>query len=261
VGQTIYHALQIWLNVINAILLRDVRARAGKFYTGYLVIFLMPFLHLAVVLVFFIVTARIPFVGDEPIIYFGLSILPFVVFVYPSRQIVLGLAANRPLLHFPRVKIMDVIIARGLLESANGMTVSALVFLVLFLATGEFSPRDTFGMVCSMLLTLYFGFAYGLINALIAHLFQFWHYAFGVLFPLIWVLSGIVFNPHTIPSPYKDYLAYNPLLQCVEYIRYSYYEGYPHEILDVPYVFWTATCMIALGLFIERASRRILLSS
>jgi capsular polysaccharide transport system permease protein len=261
VAETIWRPFLVWLNVINAILLRDVRVRAGKFYTGYLVIFLMPFLHLGIVLVFFIVASRVPPVGTQPIIFFGLSILPFVVFMYPSRQIVVGVAANRPLLYFPRVKIMDVIVARALLESANGMMVSAMVCLVLFFVTGEFSPRDPFGIICAMLLTLYLGVAYGLINALVVHMFQFWLYAFSFLFPLMWVSSGILFNPHAIPSPYKDYFAYNPLLQCVEYIRYAYYEGYPDDILDIRYVFWTATCLIAIGLLVERCSRRVLLTS
>jgi capsular polysaccharide transport system permease protein len=258
---TIAYPFQVWLNVINALLLRDIRTRAGKFYTGYLVIFLMPFLHLGAVLTVFVVAGRIPPVGTQPIIFFGLSILPFVVFLYPSRQIVVGLAANRPLLYFPRVKIMDVIIARALLETANGMAVSTVVFVVLFFATGEFSPRDPFGIVCALLLTLYLGCAWGLVNALIAHVFHFWIYAVNLFFPLMWLLSGIIFNPHAIPSPYKEYLVYSPLLQCVEYIRYSYYEGYPSDILNARYIFWVATCMIALGLFIERSSRRVLLSS
>lgn len=181
--------------------------------------------------------------------------------MYPSRQIVLGLAANRPLLYFPRVKIMDVIIARGALESANGMAVSFVVCLALFLLTGEFSPRDPLGVVCALLLTLYLGCAWGFVNALIAHAYHFWATAFNILFPLLWLLSGVIFNPHAFPAPYPQLLAYNPLLQCIEYIRYSYYEGYPDDLLDVSYAFRTATCMIALALFIERTSRRALLSS
>jgi capsular polysaccharide transport system permease protein len=249
------------VNVINALLLRDIRVRAGKFYVGYVVIFMMPFLHLGCLLVVWLALNRVPPVGTQPTIFFGLSILPFVIFLYPSRQIVVGLAANRPLLYFPRVRIMDVIIARSLLETANGMTVSAVICLVLYFATGEFSPRDPLGIVCSMLLTLYLGLAYGLVNALISHIFHFWSYAFNVLFPLIWLLSGIVIDPHSIPSPYKEYLTYNPLLQCVEYIRYSYYEGYPDSMLDVPYAFWSATCLLALGLLVERNFRRVILSA
>jgi capsular polysaccharide transport system permease protein len=247
--------------VINALLLRDIRARAGKFFFGYLVIFMMPFLHLGSVLTVYVVIDKVPPVGTTPIIFYGLSILPFVVFMYPSRQIVIALAANRPLIYFPRVKITDVIIARGLLETANGMAVSAVVCLVLLVAAGEFSPRDPFGMVCAILLSLYLGCAWGFLNALLAHLFQFWHYAYALLFPLLWISSGIFYYVHAIPAQYSTFLFYNPLLQCIEYIRYSYYENYPNNFLDVPYVYWTATCMIALALVVERSLRRILLSS
>jgi capsular polysaccharide transport system permease protein len=260
-AETALRPFQVWLNVINALLLRDIRARAGKFYSGYLVIFLMPFVHLGIVLTFFVATGRVPPVGTQPIIFYGLSILPFVVFMYPSRQIVVALAANRPLLYFPRVKITDVIIARGLLEAANGMAVSAILFFVLFVATGEFSPRDPFGIVCALIFTLYLGCAWGFVNALIAQLFHFWSYGFNVLFPLIWTMSGILFNPHAFPSSYKSLLFYNPLLQCIEYMRYSYYEGYPNDILDVWYIVLIATCMMALGFAIERGLRRDLLGS
>jgi capsular polysaccharide transport system permease protein len=256
-----WRSFHVWLNVINALLLRDIRVRAGKYYMGYLLIFLMPFLHLGVVLIIFAGIGRTPNVGTDPVIFYGLSILPFVVFVYPSRQITFSLAANRPLLYFPRVQIMDIIIARGLLEAANGMAVSAVVFLVLVLTTEEFSPRDSLGVLSALLLTLYLGFAYGLINALISRAFEFWHYAFNALFPLLWIISGIVFNLHALPAPYRAYLAYNPLLQCIEYIRYSYYEGYPGDVISIQYVFWTATCMIAIGLLAERASRRVLLAT
>src|SRR6516164_4200112 len=143
----ILRSFHVWVNVFNALLLRDIKVRAGKFYTGYLAIFLMPFLHLAVVLIFFVAISRIPWVGTDSVMFFGLSILPFVIFLYPSRQVVIGLAANRPLLYFPRVKIMDVIVARGLLETANGLMVSAVVILVLASVSGEFSPRDPLGLV------------------------------------------------------------------------------------------------------------------
>jgi capsular polysaccharide transport system permease protein len=246
--------------VINALLLRDIKVRAGKFYTGYLFIFLMPFLHLGFVLVIFAGAGRSPNVGTDSVLFYGLSILPFVVFVYPSRQIALSIAANRPLLYFPRVQILDIVIARGLLEAANGIAVSAIVFLVLFLTTGEFTPRDPFGILSALLLTLYLGFAYGLINALISRAFEFWHYAFNALYPLLWIISGIAFNLHALPAQYKVYLTYNPLLHCIEYIRYSYYQAYPSDAISIPFLFWTATCMIAIGLLVERTSRRLLLT-
>jgi capsular polysaccharide transport system permease protein len=254
--------IRVWLNVINALLLRDIRARAGKYYTGYLVIFLMPFAHLAVLLaIWTLFMARSPFFGNQPVIFFGVSMLPFVIFVYPSRQVVISLLTNRPLLWFSRVKIIDIFIARGILEFANGMAVAAMVCIVLFVLEGEFSPRDPMGFLAALVLTLYLGFGWGAYNALFAQLFHVWPMAFNLFFPVLWIASGIMFYVHGIPQNYAYLLKFNPLLQCVEYIRYSYYEGYPSNLLDVGYTFWFATCLIACALVFERTFRRQLLSA
>jgi capsular polysaccharide transport system permease protein len=260
-AESILRPIHVWLNVINALLLRDIRMRAGKFYTGYLVIFLMPFAHLAVVLVVIVALDRAPPIGTQPMIFYGLSILPFVIFVYPARQILTALPMNRPLLYFPRVKIVDVIVARALLETANGMAVAGVVLLVLFLATGEFEPRDPAGIMWALLLTIYIGIAWGAYNTLIASLFHFWAIAFNLCFPLLWMASGILLNVHGLATVVRNYLPFKPLLQCIEYIRYSHCKGYRGDILDVGYAFWFATCLLAVALLFERGFRRQLLSA
>jgi hypothetical protein len=141
------------------------------------------------------------------------------------------------------------------------MAVSALVVVVLFLATGEFEPRDPFGLLWALILTLYLGIAWGAYNALIAQLIHVWGYAFNLAFPLRWIGSGIVINVHGLPHGAGQYIAFNPLFQCIEYLRYSYYEGYPGDLLDVGYIFWFATCLLAVAFVLERLLRRQLLSA
>jgi capsular polysaccharide transport system permease protein len=209
----------------------------------------------------FFFLGRAPPFGNQPVIFFGLSVLPFVIFVYPSRQVLIALPTNQPLLYFPRVKIIDVFVARGLLEFANGMAVAAVVCVTLYLIEGEFAPRDPLGFMMSLVLTLYLGFAWGAYNALIAHLFHFWAVAFNLMFPLLWIAGGIVYNVHGVPTQYAYLLSFNPLLQCIEYIRYAYYDGYPDDLLDVWYVFWFATCFLAATFVFERTFRRQLLSA
>jgi capsular polysaccharide transport system permease protein len=261
-AESILRPIHVWLNVINALLLRDIRTRAGRFYTGYLVIFLMPFAHLAIVLIVFVIMlGKAPPIGTDPVIFFGLSVLPFVIFIYPARQIVMGLLMNRPLLYFPRVKVMDVVVARAVLETANGMAVSGVVLLFMFALSGQFEPRDPLGMLSALLLTLYIGIAWGAYNSLIGLLVHFWMMAFNLLFPLLWLGSGIVVNVHGFPREIQHIFTFNPLFQCVEYLRYSYYEGYPDDLLDVGYVFWFATCLLALTFLLERLLRRRLLST
>jgi capsular polysaccharide transport system permease protein len=254
-------SIRVWLNVINAIILRDIRVRAGKFYTGYLIIFLMPFAHLGILLAFYTYVRRGAPFGNQEIIFFGISMLPFVIFVYPARQVLLGPLINHPLLYFPRVKIMDLVLARGVLEFANGMAVAALVCLVLFLAEGEFAPRDPLGFLLALALPLYLGFGWGAYNCIWAQLFPFWAMAFNLIFPVVWLSAGIIFYVHGLPHDIVRFLAFNPILQCVEYIRYAYFDGYPDDLLDAPYVFWFATVLVVSAMVLERVLRRRLMSA
>src|SRR3984893_11258101 len=90
---------------IGGVLLRDIKLRAGPYYTGFLMILLLPLAHLLIVVIVFHIFGRLAPQGTDQVVYFGLSILPFVIYTYLSRQIVISLAENRPLLYFNRVKI------------------------------------------------------------------------------------------------------------------------------------------------------------
>src|SRR3984957_5294449 len=254
---TIERSIQVWLNVVNALLLRDIRVRAGRFFIGYLVIFSMPFLHLAMILIAWVlIFKRPPPFGNQAVIFYGVSILPFVIFVYPARQIMISLLANKPLLYFSRVKVIDIFISRGILEFVNGMAVAALVCIVLLVTEGDFSPRDPLGFISALILTLYLGFTWGTYNAVFAALFPGWAIGFNLCFPVLWLGSGIVFNFHGLPIQYAHMLSFNPLLHCVEWLRYAYYEGYPSDLLHPSYTFWFATTLLAGAFVWERMFRR-----
>ncbi|MGA7384243.1 MAG: hypothetical protein WBW81_06000 [Methylocella sp.] len=245
---------------IGAILLRDIKLRAGPYYTGFLMILLMPLVHLLIVVAAFHIFGRVAPQGTDQVVYFGLSILPFVIYVYLSRQIVLSLADNGPLLYFNRVKVFDILLARGILE-ATGSVVVFIIFACIFAVyTTDFSPRDWPGIVFAVAATIYFGFSFAVPNALIARVLPVWYLLFNLSIPAVWLASGIVFFPTAIPDPYGQWLALNPLLQCVEWIRYAYYEDYPDKLLNIPYLLSFATACLAVSLIAERLARRVLLS-
>src|ERR1700730_12003501 len=85
---------------IGAILLRDIKLRAGPYYTGFLMILLIALVHLLIVVIVFHLFGRVAPQGTDQVVYFGLSILPFVIYTYLSRQILLSLAENRTTLYF-----------------------------------------------------------------------------------------------------------------------------------------------------------------
>jgi capsular polysaccharide transport system permease protein len=245
---------------IGAILLRDIKQRAGRYYTGFLMILLMPLVHLLIVVMAFHIFGRLAPQGTDQVVYFGLSVLPFVVYAYLSRQIVISLAENRPLLYFNRVKIFDILLSRGILEAAGSVVVFFILVCILAVYSTDFSPRDWPGIVFAVAATIYFSFSFGVANALIACVLPVWYLLFGLSMPVFWLASGIIFFPTAIPDPYDRWLALNPLLQCIEWIRYAYYEDYPDKLLNIPYLITFATVCLAVGLIAERLARRVLLS-
>ena len=253
-------ALAINAAAIGAILLRDIKLRAGPYYTGFLMILLMPLAHLLIVVIAFHIFGRLAPHGTDQVVYFGLSILPFVIYAYLSRQIVISLAQNRPLLYFNRVKVFDILLARGILEAAGSVVVFIIVVCILTVYSNDFSPRDWPGIVFAVAATIYFSFAMGVSNGLIAHVLPVWHLLSNLSMPVFWIASGIIFFPTAIPDPYDQWLALNPLLQCVEWIRYSYYEDYPDKLLNIPYLFAFATACLAISLIAEKLVRRVLLT-
>lgn len=253
-------ALAINAAAIGAILLRDIKMRAGPYYTGFLMLLLMPLAHLLIVVMAFRIFGRLAPQGTDQVVYFGISILPFVIYAYLSRQIVISLAENRPLLYFNRVKVFDILLARGILEATGSVVVFIIFVCILAAYSNDFSPRDWAGIVFAVAATIYFGFSIGVANALIAHVLPVWHLLSNLSIPIFWLASGIVFFPTAIPDPYDRWLAFNPLLQCVEWIRYSYYEDYPDKLLNIPYLITFATACLAVSLIAERFTRHVLLS-
>ena len=254
--QTLPSALSINLAVVRAILLRDIRILTGTYCFGILMLLLMPLGHLLAVVLIYRVLGRMAPQGTDQTIYYGLSILPFVIYIYMARQIIISVIANRPLLYFTRVKIFDILIARGVLEIANAVVVFMTIVLILTLYSDGFSPRDWTGIMFAVTATIYLAFCMGVFNALISHVIPMWPLFFNLTAPVLWAASGIIFFPADIPDPYNHWLAFNPLLQCVEWLRFSYYEDYPDTVLNIPYLLECSTALLAVSFIAEKLYRQ-----
>ncbi|WP_395667209.1 ABC transporter permease [Methylocella sp.] len=248
--------LAIAAAAVRAILLRDVQLLMGAAGFGLLILIAMPVGHLLVVVAIFRLFNRLPPEGTDQIVYFGLSILPFVIFIYFSRQIMMALIINKPLLYFNRVKVFDILIARAILEVANAVVVFLVILAVLSLFSTGFEPRDWPGVVFATAGTIYLAFCVGVAAALVAQIFAPFALMYNLMAPVFWASSGIIFFPAAMPHPYDRWLACNPLLQCVEWLRSAYYENYPDRLIDLPYLFGLATSLLAGSLIAERVARR-----
>ena len=247
--------LRVQLSVIGALVLRDVGTRFGRRPTGYLMVLVMPLGTFMLTAGVWILLKRQTPIGSSQWIFFATGLLPYLVWTFPYRQIAVAVNVNRPLLYFSRVKVVDIMVARSLLEVLTGFVVVMVVVAALNIAGETVEPRDAFMSFMALSASMYFGVAWGMLNGLIASVYPVWNNPMMLFSPLMWALSGAGFMVETIPSPWKEYLSFNPVLQCVEWLRESYYWEYKSSVLDRFYVLGLSTAVIAFVLFAERRVR------
>jgi capsular polysaccharide transport system permease protein len=254
-------AIAIQANVVHALMLRDMQTRFGGNYVNYLVAFAWPLAHMAVLLFIYNFLDRGAPVGTSTTIFFATGLIPYMAFNYPARFMMTSLLMNQPLLSFPIVKVMDVMLARAFLEIITGFAVIAFSAFVLFAMGFDIQPRDPGGCAAALAAMLFLAVGVGLLNALIVIKLRGWLIAFILITILLYLTSGILFVASSLPQRAQDILSWNPLLHGVEWFRLSFFETYPAgQFPDRTYLLSCGLFTLAIALVAERTLRRFILT-
>lgn len=249
------------LRVVGALVRREMQVRGGHSRLGYLWVVIEPMLHLVLYLLLFkyVLKRHSPLGGSESL-FLLTGIVPYFFFSKMAMYVCGAVAANRSLLNLPPVKLIDVVLARVVLESATYLFVSFVTFSGLYLAvTAEAAPYDPLAVIQACTLCVFLGLGIGTINLVIASYVTNWMAIFGLAsFPL-WFFSGIWFQPEQVPQPFRDYMLYNPVLHIVMWFRTGFYRDFKAVFLDPAYVVGVAFLTVTLGLALMQLARRKLL--
>jgi capsular polysaccharide transport system permease protein len=250
-------AIVVQARVIGALILRDVKTRFGGKAANYLIAIAWPLSHIAVLMLIYAGLGRPAPLGTSPALFFATGLLPFMVFWYASRQIPIAVIANAPLLAFPVVTTMDIILARAILEFITGLAVVVVLGSVLYGLEVPIMPRDPVEASAALAASLFLAFSVGIVNAVIQRFVKIWYIVYIGIALLLYLSSGIIFVVDTIPERLRSYLVWNPGLHLVTWFRSSYYEGYGQLTLDKTYVLMWSIIALAVGLVLERGTRRL----
>ena len=105
------------------------------------------------------------------------------------------------------------------------------------------------------LATLLLSVGVGTLAGVIVMFFQFFATLYALLLILVYMGSGILFVAAALPAPLQYLLSWNPVLQCVEWMRVAYYPTYSDKLLDKTYVIAYGIIALFLGLLLERLLR------
>lgn len=258
---TFTDALKQKRDVMSAVILRDMRSRFFNHGLGFLVQSLWPLAHILIIISVNTVANRAAPYGDSPLVFFGVGLIPTIAFMYISRFMSLSVILNTNMLSFPIVKVTDILFARAFLEVIAGFITLLFVWIICISLGLSPYPTDPVQAVFAYLATILLAVGVGTVIGVVTSFLPIFVTVYALFTIVVYIASGAVFVTPNLPDQIAIPLSYNPVAQCVEWMRVAYFEGYSDRLLDREYLLGFGLGSLFIGLTAERLSRRILLDS
>ncbi len=245
--------------VVHALLMREVLTRFGRNNIGFLWLFVEPMLFTLGVTALWTVAQQVH--GSSlPIAAFALTGYSAVLLWrnMPSRTIG-AVEPNLALMYHRNVKVIDIFLARLILEAA-GATISFVVLSIVFIAMGLIDPpEDVLTVTVGWFMLAWFGFSLavllGALNEEYHLVEKLWHPSAYLLFPL----SGAAFLVDALPPAAQQAVLYLPMVHGVEYVRDGYFGNQINAHYDLKYMALCNIVLLLLGIAqLRKISRTVI---
>lgn len=241
--------------VIFALMMREMTTRYGNNPGGYLWALLEPLGMVAIMSFVWGFLARRPALGDSFAVFFATGFLIFHLYRTVSSTISGAISSNRALLSFPRVTLLDTIMARAILEAATSLLVMTLILSALIVAYAEPVLLDVQRLAIASGLALVLGFGIGILNAVLFNYFEVWRTVFKIINRPLFIISGVFFLYEDLPRLAQNILWWNPLMHITALMRSGFYPTYEPTWVAPFYVIYFACVPLLLGIMLLRALR------
>ncbi len=244
--------------VVYALLMREIITRYGRHNIGFLWLFVEPMVFTLGVTALWTAT-KAAHGSDLPIVGFAVTGYSSVLlWRNVASRCAKAIEANAALLFHRNVKVIDIMLARIILEIA-GATISFIVLSAIFIAVGLMAlPADIFTMMIAWFLTAWFATGLALNVGVLSELSEvferLWHAFTYILFPL----SGAAFLVDWLPEMFKNVVLYVPMVHGTEMLRHGYYGDLVNTYENPAYLMIFSLVLTGTGLFgIKYMSKRI----
>ena len=239
---------------INALLLRESRARYGRRSAGYVWALISPMLMLVVLIAVFGAMGRPAAAGDSMVVFFLTAILPIYFLRGGINRGGNAIRSNRVLMQYPQVGAFEVITARTLLEAVTHIIVLALFMLIMFAFfglpfTAWIDQPLSLLTALSCLLLLCYGTCF--LSSQLGRMFEPWNELTGPIGRILLLTSGLWFTMGTLPPEFLPIVQYNPLAHIVEWIRDASIHDFYSRLYNPWYPAAMGVVFLFAGLFID----------
>ncbi|WP_081159230.1 tetratricopeptide repeat protein [Ensifer aridi] len=257
--RTLLEKLASEFRVIGAIFLREMRSRFGESRLGYVWVVVEPMIHMVALAVVFQFTMKgQPPLGDSFFFFYFTGLIPYQLFVHTTEQVSNTTSHNKSLLQLPPITNLNAMYARAALELYTTFLVIAIFTAGFMIFSVDAIPLSFSTALLSLLITWLLGLATGMINGVVNYYFHAWHHIFQIVQRFLYFTSGIFYVPAMMPLEVREILSWNPLLHAVDWFRTAFFYTYEPPWMSVHYLFATVLATLALGLVLEKLTRKTL---
>ncbi len=238
--------------VFFALLMREMTTRFGRSAGGYIWAVLEPAGTVALFVLVFSAITRHPPLGSSFPMFFATGYMAFHIYSDISRNVSNAIKVNRPLMSFPRVTILDAVLARFALQFLTATFVTILILSAIY-AVDDVKLTIDFGPVFqALLLAALLGLGVGAINCVLFAYSQTWQRTFNLINRPMFIISGVFFLYESLPRAIREVIWWNPLIHITALMRKGFYPTYAAEFVSQTYVVFFALGPLMLGILFLR---------
>lgn len=256
--ESLSNSVTIQIRVIGALLLREILTRFGRHNIGFMWLFVEPALFTIGITALWTAT-KATHGSNVPIVAFAVTGYSSVLMWRNcASRCAKAIEPNLSLLYHRNVRVLDLFLARVVLEIA-GSTISFIGLSCIFIYAGWMdTPDDAFTMIVAWTLLAWFGVSLGLLVGSLSERSEvfdrIWHTLTYLLFPL----SGAVFLVDWLPKAAQEMVLYLPMVHGVEMLRNGYFGASIRTYENVFYLVSVNLVLLLVGLMmVSETSKRV----
>jgi capsular polysaccharide transport system permease protein len=248
----------IQCDVIGALLMRELHTRYGRDNVGYLWLLIEPMMFAGCLSTLHYLVAGHTTGGLSPVSFTLVGYGPYLLFRQYIGRAESALESNRSLLYHRWVTLLDVLVARLIIES---LSVFASLSILITLATCigfATLPVNLLDMLAAYGLLTWWCFGLGLLIAAGAErsatFARLTHPAMYFAMPI----SGAFVTMNFVPPSVRPFLEWVPLTTIFELFRVGEFENYSDRYVFPMYAVEWCMALTLLGLLALKSARRAL---
>ena len=241
--------------VLFALMTREMVTRYGRSPGGYVWAIIEPLATIALLSLVFSAIARQPSLGTNFPLFFATGYGVFHVYKDISANVSAAVQSNRALLTFPRISMLDVILARFLLQSATSILAFAAIITGIMLYYDIHMPLDFRAILTALAYAALLGLGIGALNCVLFAFSPTYQRVFNLVNRPLFLISGVFFLFEEVPAELQEWLWWNPLIHVTATMRTGFYVEYHGTFISPVYVLMVALTTLILGVMLLRLLR------